>query len=126
MERAEFETIVSECPPYANELENCIIRCPFEGGHHVMINFTNTFQVEFAPGKYKWTDKDHVSEYKMKNVVFSNIEYDVQEPDEFQEQTLWRWLHALVFGPPAVQAVVVSFNVRQSPDPVSESTSARV
>lgn len=126
MERADFETIVTECPPYANELENCIIRCPIGGTHKVLINFTNTFQVELAPGKYKWTDKDHVSEYKIKNVVFSNITYDVQEPDEFKEQTFLTWLHAFVFGPPAVQALILAFNVRQSPEQVSESTSARV
>ncbi len=121
----EFETIASDHPPYAHELEKCIVRCPMEGSHKVLLNFQNTFQVEFAPGNYKWTDKDHVSEYKVKNVTFSNITYKVSEPDEF-DQSFWTWLRALVFGPPPVQTVLLAFVVRQSPDHVSESSSIRV
>ncbi len=109
----EYETIVSEQPPYVNELENCILRCPLEGRHNVLIHIQNTFQVELAPGSYKWTDRDHVSEYQMKNVKFSNIRYTVSEPDEFQDKTFWTWLHELVFGPPDVQTILLSFDVKQ-------------
>jgi hypothetical protein len=120
-----MQTITSELPPHAHELENCIVRCPMEGKHSVLLNFTNTLQVELTPGKYTWTDKDQVSEYIIRNVVFSNITYDVTEPDEFDQLTFWTWLHAFVFGPPPVQTVLLSFEVRQSSQ-VSESSSVRV
>lgn len=123
-ESDEVQTITSEHPPHTDELENCIVRCPQEGSHKALLNFLNTFQVQLAPGKYKWTDKDHVSEYKIKNVVFSNIRYVVSEPDEFHE-TFWTWLHALVFGPPPVQTVLLSFDVRQL-QTGSETNSVRV
>jgi len=117
------EVIVSEQPPYANELENCIVRCPSPGTHHVLLNLN--VDVELAPGKYTWTDKDNVSEYTIQNVVFSKITYDVHEPSEIQDQTFWTWLHALVFGPPPVQTVLLSFDVSQV-SVCSSSESVRV
>lgn len=123
-ENDDTQTIASEHPPHVDELENCIVRCPQEGSHKVLINFQNTFNVQLAPGKYKWTDKDHMSEYKIKNVVFSNINYQVSEPDEFHE-TFLTWLRALIFGPPPVQTVLLSFDVRQT-QTGSEANSVRV
>jgi hypothetical protein len=118
-------TIVSERPPHAQELVNCIDRCPMEGRHHVAIHIQNIFQVELPPGEHAWTDKDNVSEYKVSNVVFTDIRYKVIEPLE-PHQTFWTWLHAFVFGPPDVQTVIMSFEVKQVTETRTDSPGTKV
>ena len=119
-------TIVSERPPHAQELTNCTDRCPMEGNHHVAIHIQNTFQVELPPGEHTWTDKDNVSEYKVSNVIFTDIRYKVIEPLEPHPSTFWTWLRALVFGPPDVQLVIMSFEVRQLKETRTDSPDSKV
>lgn len=108
-----MNTIVSERPPHTQELVNCIDRFPMEGTHHVAIHIQNPFHVELPPGEHAWTDKDNMSEYKVSNVIFTDIRYKVTEPLEPHQETFWTWLRTLVFGPPDIQLVIMSFNVKQ-------------
>lgn len=122
-----MNVIVSDRPPHAQELVNCIDRAPVEGKHHVAIHIVNTFGIELPPGNHAWTDRDSVSEYVVSNVTFSNITYNVLEPLE-HHSTFWTWLHALIFGPPDVQTVIMSFEVKKtgSRDTPEPNVSARV
>lgn len=108
-----MNTIVSERPPHAQELVNCIDRAPTEGRHHVAIHIVNVSDMELPPGDHTWTDRDHVSDYFVSNVKFSNISYKVLEPLE-HHSTFWTWLQALIFGPPDVQTVIMSFDVKMT------------
>ena len=121
-----MNTIVSERPPHAQELTNCIVRCPMEGNHNVAIHIQNIFQIELPPGEHTWTDKDNVSEYKVSNVIFTDIRYKVIEPLEPHPNTFWTWLRALVFGPPDVQLVIMSFEVKQLTETPTDSPDSKV
>lgn len=106
-----MNTIVSERPPHAQELVNCVDRCPMECNHHVGIHIQNPLLIELPPGEHTWTDRDNMSEYKVSNVVFTDIRYKVIEALE-PHHTLWTWIRELVFGPPDIQLVIMSFKVK--------------
>lgn len=117
-------SIVSERPPYASELVNCIARYPMEGKHNVAIHITDARSIELLPGEHTWTHVNETSEYHFSNVVFTNISYKVIEADDesfylmypfvVKRSPFCSWLYALVFGSPDIQVVVMSFSVRVS------------
>ncbi len=96
-------------PPYAQELVNCIDRCPMEGKHTVLIHITHSKNIELTPGDHKWGEPYHVS-----NLEFSDITYKVEEYTVHESESFFSWLHAFFFGPPDIQTVIMSFEVNQS------------
>lgn len=103
--------LVSERPPHAQELVNCIDRCPMKGKHHVAIHISHLQNTELDPGKYTWSNvSNNTSEYKVANCTFTDISYNVTELLE-GDVTIWSWLHELIFGSPDIQTVIMSFTV---------------
>jgi hypothetical protein len=94
-------------PPYLHVFIRAIDECPTEGSHVVLIHVENRASVLLSAGKHTWPD------YAVSNVVFRNIEYDVQEHD-VPPLTTWTWLRSLIYGPPNVQTIALSFNVFQT------------
>jgi hypothetical protein len=123
--------VVSDRPPYAEELYNCIHRCPMEGRHHVAIHIQEESQIQLDEGTHEWLNKaTNVSEYADS---FINISYNVVGRDvvgrdvvgrDVVEVTLWSWLRDLIFGRPDIQTVYVSFTV-VVPSSSSSSSSVR-